>query len=45
MNDEQIKLKVNWYRTPLERQTLAALNRRSDWTGLLQTGSHLGFSR
>ncbi|MEZ4707851.1 MAG: fatty acid desaturase [Caldilineaceae bacterium] len=42
MNDEQIKLKVNWYRTPLERQTLAALNRRSDWRGLLQAGGHLG---
>ena len=42
MNDEQLKLKVNWYRTPLERQTLAALNRRSDWLGLLQTGGHLG---
>jgi fatty acid desaturase len=39
---EQKVQKINWYRTPLDRDTLAALNQRSDWQGLLQTLGHLG---
>jgi len=42
LTDEQIKQKINWYRTPLDRETLAALNQRNDLLGLLQTGGHLG---
>jgi len=42
LTEEQIKQKINWYRTPLDRETLAALNQRSDLWGLLQTGGHLG---
>ena len=34
--------KINWYRCPLPRETLAALNQRSDFWGLLQTLGHLG---
>ena len=34
--------KINWYRTPLDRDTLAKLNQRSDAQGLLQTLGHLG---
>ncbi|MBE0696855.1 MAG: fatty acid desaturase, partial [Anaerolineaceae bacterium] len=34
--------KITWYRSPLNRETLAALNKRSDWKGLLQTLGHLG---
>ena len=32
---------INWYRTPIDRESMRALNRRSDWKGLLQTGGHL----
>ena len=42
MNDEQVKSKVNWYRSPVDRKTLATLNQRSDAMGLLQTLGHLG---
>jgi len=38
----QPKPRIPWYRTPLDRDTLAALNQRSDWKGLLQAGGHLG---
>src|SRR4051794_35030156 len=34
--------KINWYRSPVDRDTLAALNQRSDWKGLRQTLGHLG---
>ena len=34
--------KINWYRCPLPRETLNALNQRSDFWGLLQTLGHLG---
>ena len=34
--------KINWYRCPLPRETLAAFNQRSDFWGLLQTLGHLG---
>jgi fatty acid desaturase len=33
---------INWYRTPLDRQTLARLNARSDAKGFAQTLGHLG---
>lgn len=36
------KRRINWYRTPLPREELAALNQRSDWKGLAQTLGHLG---
>jgi fatty acid desaturase len=36
------KQKITWYRSPIDRKTLAALNQRSDWLGLLQTLGHLG---
>ncbi|RLT37677.1 MAG: fatty acid desaturase [Chloroflexi bacterium] len=42
MLTEQKQTKINWYRTPLERATLAELNQRSDFGGLLQTLGHLG---
>jgi fatty acid desaturase len=38
----QKELKISWYRSPVDRETLARLNQRSDWKGLLQTGGHLG---
>lgn len=42
MSNEQVKQKINWYRSPLSREDLAALNQRSDWKGLAQTLGHLG---
>jgi fatty acid desaturase len=42
MLDEHKSSKINWYRTPLDRATLAELNQRSDWRGLQQTLGHLG---
>jgi fatty acid desaturase len=42
MTTDQPKPRIPWYRTPLDRDTLAALNQRSDWRGLLQTGGYLG---
>ncbi len=42
MVDDQVKRKIAWYRSPLNHETLAALNQRSDWMGLLQTLGHLG---
>lgn len=32
---------INWYRTPVPRETLQALSRRSDGLGLLQAGGYL----
>jgi fatty acid desaturase len=34
--------RIVWYRSPVDRDVLAALNQRSDWKGLLQTLGHLG---
>jgi fatty acid desaturase len=34
--------RIDWYRTPVDGKTLAALNRRSDWQGFLQTAGTLG---
>ena len=33
---------VDWYRVPVQRETLNALMERSDWRGWLQTIAHLG---
>jgi len=38
----QMKPTIAWYRSPVKRETLDALNQRSDWKGLLQTLGHLG---
>ena len=42
MVGEAKERKISWYRSPVDRETLAALNQRSDWKGLLQTGGYLG---
>ncbi len=42
MSTENNTLKVNWYRTPIERSLLNQLNQRSDARGLIQTLGHLG---
>lgn len=42
MSVEQNQRPIAWYRSPLSREELAALNQRSDWQGLLQTLGHLG---
>ena len=42
MAQEQARRKISWYRTPVDRELLAELNKRSDWKGFLQTGGHLG---
>ncbi len=34
--------KVNWYRVPVDRETLKALHQRSDWQGLRQILGHVG---
>lgn len=34
--------RINWYRSPVSREDLAALNARSDWKGFRQAGGHLG---
>lgn len=41
VGDQKIQ-KIHWYRSPVDRETLAALNQRSDGKGLLQTLGHLG---
>ena len=33
---------IAWHRTPLDRDTLRAMNERSDWKGALQTLGYLG---
>jgi fatty acid desaturase len=33
---------IPWYRTPIDRETLARLNARNDLLGFLQAGGHLG---
>lgn len=42
MSSEPTQQKIIWYRTPVERDTLAALNQRSDLLGAMQTLGHLG---
>lgn len=34
--------RISWYRSPIDRELLAELMRRSDLRGWLQTGGHLG---
>ncbi len=36
------QLRISWYRSPMSREQLQALNQRSDFKGLLQTGGYLG---
>jgi fatty acid desaturase len=36
------KRKIDWYRSPVGREKLIALNQRSDWLGMCQTLGHLG---
>jgi fatty acid desaturase len=42
MSSDSPSPKINWYRTPIDRETLAALNQRSDAKGFAQTLGHLG---
>ena len=42
MTNEPVQSKINWYRSPMDRATLAELNQRSDLFGFLQTLGHLG---
>ncbi len=39
---QKVGQKINWYRTPIDRDVLAALNQRSDVRGFAQTLGHLG---
>ena len=41
MSSELSSRTIGWYRTPVGRETMRALNQRSDWKGLLQAGAHL----
>jgi len=42
MAGENFDQKINWYRSPVRREELAALNQRSDWKGFLEMFGHLG---
>ena len=42
MSEEAVKRRITWYKSPLSRADLAALNQRSDLKGLAQTLGHLG---
>jgi fatty acid desaturase len=42
MAGEKPERKITWYRSPVGREELAALNQRSDWKGMLQTLGYLG---
>ena len=42
MHTAQKAPRIAWYRSPVDRETLMALNQRSDWKGLLQTCGYLG---
>lgn len=35
-------VRVDWYRTPLDKKVLAELNQKSDWKGLAQALGHAG---
>jgi hypothetical protein len=35
MAGEKPERKITWYRSPVGRKELAALNQRSDWKGML----------
>jgi fatty acid desaturase len=40
--DSREKTRIAWYKSPISRETLAALNQRSDLKGLAQALGHLG---
>ena len=40
MSNEDRARTIAWYRTPVGREAMRALNQRSDWKGLLQAGGH-----
>jgi fatty acid desaturase len=42
MQDQVVKRRIAWYKSPIAREELAALNQRSDVLGLAQTLGHLG---
>ncbi len=42
MVSRETAMHIKWYRTPLDRQTLARLNTRSDARGFVQALGHLG---
>jgi fatty acid desaturase len=39
----EIRRPISWYRTPLDRETLARLNAKSDARGFVQAAGYLGF--
>ena len=42
MSAENKTAAIKWYRCPVSREDLRALNQRSDFKGMLQTAGHLG---
>ncbi len=42
LSGEQKVRKIDWYRSPLDRNVLVVLNQRSDWKGMVQTLGYLG---
>ena len=38
---QQQKLRIKWYRCPVDRESLKELGQKSDLKGLLQAGGHL----
>ena len=42
MDPQHQPVKVDWYRSPVSREQLQALNQRSNFKGWLQTGGYLG---
>lgn len=41
MSTERSARTIGWYRTSVDRETMRALNQRSDFKGLLQAGAHM----
>ena len=39
---DRVPVKIAWYRVPVARAQLNALNQRDDWQGGLQVAGHLG---
>jgi len=42
MSQEPTNRRIAWYKCPISREDLAALNQRSDWQGLAHTLGYLG---
>jgi fatty acid desaturase len=42
MKNGNVDNRVRWYRTPIDKETLAQLNTKSDWKGFAQSLGHLG---